>query len=111
MSIVYDCSGFADPAAWQDDERWPRTSNLILMCAVLGINKVSNDNDVREYYMRAKLYERLFPPFLVRDPESVTREDAESLRGLTTNVTPETRVSWSRRMTREWFSELEKTVK
>lgn len=75
----------------------PVTNALIWQCLAVGMRGITEDNRM-EFYTRVKMYEKLFGPALSysdkRGARPFTYADIVEHTGLSTNVSPEKRVSW-----------------
>lgn len=78
------------------DEHWQHYESLMLLMMPLGIQRLETDEYINEYWVRLNILQQ-FSPFLFRGSK-ITRSQVEHLRGLTTNVSYETRKSWIKRI-------------
>lgn len=85
----------------------PVTHALILLAPIIGVRRLDDDQDVREFALRVGFYEHLFGPLLtvavdgdLQAARPITFEDVQAHRGLRTSASNASRMEFASRMLR-----------
>lgn len=104
MSLDWDMTKCKDTETLKSEENWPTTQAIIFLCMAVGMGKIKDDKDAKEWYLRAKFYENL-KGRVFTDEESITLDLVRKYIGLDTNVTFERRPGWCKRISELFFKD------
>lgn len=103
MSLDWNLAKCSNKKQLQSKERWETTRSIIFLCMALGMRGIDNEEQTKEWFFRFRFYDSLYGPVFTWG--TLTLDEVKECIGLTTNVTPERRPSWSKRMTERFFAD------
>jgi hypothetical protein len=92
----------------------PVTEAIVFRCMGVGMSGIKNDDDVAEFYARSMWFDLLtqtHPLIMNGKHVHLSLEQLHDHIGITTNVGPETRAQWLKRMEKYDFDSLVKRAK